>query len=67
MESYPKVHLNLDWEWKPSDLDDNGQWDNSEEDASFGANVSTTSYTRSDDFLESILPATEHKYPRTAF
>ena len=52
---------------KPSDLDDDGQWDNSEEDAIFGANVSTTSYTRLYYVLKSILLDPEHTPPRVAF
>ena len=55
MESYPKVLLTLAVEWKPSNIDDDGQWDESYNDASLGANVSAASYTRSDDVLKSIL------------
>ena len=45
MESYPKDPLTPAGEWKPSDLDDDGQWYDSDDYASFGANVSATNYT----------------------
>ena len=61
MESYHNVLLTISRKWKPSDLDDDGQWYESDNNASFGANVSATSYTQSDDVLDSILSASEHK------
>ena len=57
MESYPNVPLTLSGWWKTSDLDDDGQWDDSDDGARFGANISATSYTQSEDVLESILSA----------
>ena len=63
MESYPNVPLTPAEQWKPLYLDDDSQWDDSDDDKSFGANVSATSYTQSDDFLESILSAPEHNPP----
>ena len=49
--------LNTSGEWKPSDLYDDGQWSDSDEDARFDAKVYATSYTQSDDVLDSILSA----------
>ena len=57
MESYTKVALTSSVEWKPSYLDDDDQWDDSEDNARFGANVYATSSTQSDDLLDSILAA----------
>ena len=45
MELYPKVPLTPSREWNPSDIDDDVQWDDSNGNASFGANVYATSYT----------------------
>ena len=45
MDSYHKVTLNPFEELKLSDLDDNGQWDDSNNDAIFGAKISATSST----------------------
>ena len=58
---YPKVPLTPAVGQNPQDLDDNGQWDESDNDASFGTNVSATIYTRSDYFRGSILSEPEHK------
>ena len=58
MDWYPKSTLNSDGEWKPLDIYDDSQWDDSDDDASFGANVSATSYTRSDYVIEYILSDT---------
>ena len=46
MDSYPRVPLTPDGEWNPLDLDEDVQWDNSKDDARFGANVSDNSYTQ---------------------
>ena len=67
MDSYHKVTLNPFEELKLSDLDDNGQWDDSNNDAIFGANISATSSTWSDDVLESLLSAPEYKAPNVTF
>ena len=67
MESYPKVPLTPEGEWKSWDLYDDGQWDDSQENASFGVNVSGASYTQSGDVFDSILSAPKHKAPRVTF
>ena len=54
-------------EWNTSYLDDEVQWDDSDDDASFGANVCATNYTQSDDVFDSVLSELEHKAPRIAF
>ena len=59
--------LTPDVDCKPSDIDDDGQWDDSDENASFGANVSATSYTQLDNVLGSILSSLEHKSPSSPF
>ena len=45
MDSYPKMTLTPDGECNPSDIDDYVQWHDSDNDVSFGANVSANSYT----------------------
>ena len=55
MESYTKVPLTPGVEWKPSNIDLDGQWDDSDNGASFGANVSATSYNQSDNTPDFIL------------
>ena len=55
MDSCPKVPLTLYGEWKPLYLDNEGQWNDSNNNAIFGSNVSATSYTWSDNYLKSIL------------
>ena len=55
MEPYPKIPLNPAGEWNPSHLDDDGQWDDSDENASFGAKVSSAGYTQSEYVLGYIL------------
>ena len=54
-------------EWKPSDLYDEGQWEDSDDGMSSGANVSATSYTKSNDVLETILSAPQYKSTRVTF
>ena len=54
-------------EWNTSYLDDEVQWDDSDDDASFGSNVFVTNYTLSDNVLESILSVSEHKSPSVTF
>ena len=67
MDSYPKVPLTPYVEWNPSDIYDDGQWDDSDGDAIFCAKISTTSYTQSDDILKLILSGPEHLYPESPF
>ena len=55
MDSYTKANLTPDVEWMPHDIYDYVQWDESDNDASFGANISATIYNRSYDVLKSIL------------
>ena len=49
------------------DIDDNAQWDESENDASFVSNIYATIYNLSDDFLKSTISAPEQKAPRFTF
>ena len=67
MESYTKVILNPAGEWKSSYLDDDSQWEYSDDDMSSGANVSVTRYTQSNDVLEPILSAPQYKAPTITF
>ena len=39
IESYSKVPITPAGEWKPSDIDEKFQWDDSDDDASFGCQV----------------------------
>ena len=54
-------------EWNPLDLDDDGQWGDSDDNMSSGANVYATSYNQSNDVLETILSATQYKAPSVTF
>ena len=67
MDSYPKVILNPDGEWNPSDLDDDDQWEYDDDDVRSDDNVSATSYTQSKDTLEPILSAPQYKNPSGTF
>ena len=67
MESYTKVTPTPSGEWKPSNLDYDDQWDDSDDNARFGANVPATSYTQSYDVLKSILSLPGHKAPSITF
>ena len=67
LESYPKVPLTPAGEWKPLDLDDYSQWDDSDYNASVDAKFSSTSYTQTDDVLKFILSYPDHKAPRVTF
>ena len=51
----PKVLFTPAGEWKPSDIDDDDQWEDYDDDEISSANVSTTRYTQSNDFLEPII------------
>ena len=57
MESYHKAPLTPSGEWKPQDLDEDFQWGDFDNDASFGVNISANSYTQSynDLGLRSLL------------
>ena len=67
MESYHKAPLTPSGEWKPQDLDEDFQWGDFDNDASFGVNISANSYTQSYNDLESILSAPEYKAPNVTF
>ena len=67
MESYPKVLLNPDGEWKPLYLDDGGQLEDYDDYMRYGVNVYATSYTQSNDVLETILSVPQHKPPSATF
>ena len=55
IDTYPKVIFTPAGEWKPSDQDDDDQWEDYDDDAISSANVSATRYTQSNDFLEPII------------
>ena len=67
MYSFPNVILTPSGEWKLSYLDDDGQWKDSDNKVSIVSNISATSFTKSYDVLESIIPAPQYKYPNTTF
>ena len=67
MESYPKVLLTTSGDWKPSDIDDDGQWEYYDDNVSSGSNISDTSYTQSNEALEPILAAPQYKSPSITF
>ena len=67
MESCTKVLLIPSVQLKPLDLDSDGQWEDSDEDMSFGANVSATNFTQFNDVLEYILSDLQHKSPTIKF
>ena len=53
--------LTLDGEWKPLYQDDDGQWGYYDDNLRSGSNVSATSYTQYNSFLQSILSAPQYK------
>ena len=55
MESFPKVLLTPSQKCKPLYLDNDGQWEDSDNKVIISSNVSDTSFTQSNDFLESIM------------
>ena len=55
IDTYPKVLLTPNREWKPLDIDDDDQWEDYYDDEISSDNVSTTRYTQSNDFLEPII------------
>ena len=55
MDSYPKVPFTPFGKCNPLYIYDDGQWDESDGDAIFGANIYATSYTQSVDVLDSTL------------
>ena len=55
IDTYPKVLLTPAWYWKPSDIYDDDQWEDSDDDAISSANVFATRYTQSNDVLEPII------------
>ena len=57
MESFPKVLITPYMKWKPSDLDYYIQWEDYDNDMSFGANIFATKITQSNDVLKLILSA----------
>ena len=67
MESCTKVLLIPSGKWKTQDVYDDGQWEDYDKDMSFGANVSVTNFTQSNDFLGSILSSPQHKAPNITF
>ena len=55
INTYPKMLLTPYGEWKPSDIDDDDQWEDSDDDEISSANVSANRYTQSNDVLEPII------------
>ena len=45
IESYPKVILFPSVDWKLSDIDDDGQWEDSDDYVGFNTNVYATNFT----------------------
>ena len=63
MGSYTKVIVTPSGEWKPSDLDNDGQWEDCYNNVSFSANVSATNFTQSNNVIYSILSALQYDAP----
>ena len=63
----PKVLLTPSGEQNPSYLDDDVQWEDSENEVSIGPNVSATSFAQYNDVLKSILSSTHYKAPNITF
>ena len=53
--------------WKPSNLDNDGQWEDADNNRGSCANVSYTSYTQSNDVLNPILSYSQYKAPFVIF
>ena len=55
INAYPKLLLTPSGEWNPSDIEDDDQWEDSDDGKISSANVSATRYTQSNDILEPII------------
>ena len=67
IQSCTKVLLTPSGQWKPSDLENDGQWEDSDDDVSFRANIYAIKFTQSNDVLEFILSAPQYKAPNATF